>query len=84
MIKGILPDSIRLERRKKGFNASISSIIDLNDSKNIDYIFDKKLNINEFLNLTKLKETINFKDIPNHYSQFLFRILTAESFLKFN
>ena len=78
--KGILPDSIRLERRKKGFNASISSIIDLNDSKNIDYIFDKKLNINEFLNLTKLKETINFKDIPNHYSQFLFRILTAESF----
>lgn len=82
--KGILPDSIRLERRKKGFNASISSIIDLNDSKNIDYIFDKKLNINEFLNLTKLKETINFKDIPNHYSQFLFRILTAESFLKFN
>ena len=53
--KNILPDKIRLDRHKKGFNASISSIIDLKAKKNIDYIFNNKSLINEFVNLSKLK-----------------------------
>ena len=82
--KNILPDKIRLDRHKKGFNASISSIIDLKAKKNIDYIFNNKSLINEFVNLAKLKESINFSNIPNHHSKLIFNILTTEAFLKSN
>jgi len=82
--KNILPDRIRLDRHKKGFNASISSIIDLKDKKNINYIFNDKSLINEFINLKKLKDSINFNNIPNHYSKFIFNIVTTEAFLKSN
>lgn len=82
--KNILPDKIRLDRLKKGFNASISSIIDLKAKKNIDYIFNNKSLINEFVNLAKLKESINFSNIPNHHSKLIFNILTTEAFLKSN
>ena len=82
--KNTLPDPIRLDRQKKGFNASISSIIDLKKKENIDLIFSNKSLINKYVNLKKLKESINFNDIPNHYSKLIFSILTTEAFLKSN
>ncbi len=82
--KNIIPKKIRLDRQKKGFNASISSIIDFKKKENIEQIFSNKLLVNKYVNLQKLKESINFNDIPNHYSKFIFSILTTEAFLKSN
>ncbi len=83
-MKDILIDSVRLDRKKRGFNASINSLIDFKDSKNIDIIFSKKNIINEFVDLEKLKRSINFSKIPNHLSKFLFSIINCEIFLKKN
>ena len=82
--KKILLDQIRLDRQKKGFNASISSVLDLNDKKNINRIFNKNNPINDFVNLKKLRENLDIKSIPNHYSKLLFSIITTNLFLKEN
>ena len=83
-MKDILIDAVRLDRKKKGFNASINSLIDFEEPKNIDTIFNKKNIINEFIDLDKIKKTINFSKIPNHLSKFLFSIINSEIFLKKN
>lgn len=83
-MKGVLIDEVRLDRKKKGFNASINSLIDLNDKANLKKIFDKKNLINEFVNLKLLKKDIKFSDIPNHLSKFIFSIMTTEIFLNKN
>lgn len=82
--KGILADNIRLDRHKKGFNASISSLIDIKSKRIIDKIFNKKNPVNEFINLNKLKKEINFNSIPNHYSKLIFSIISTNVFLKDN
>jgi asparagine synthase (glutamine-hydrolysing) len=82
--KGILADKIRLDRYKKGFNASIASVLDIKNKKIINKIFNKKNPINEFVNLDKLKKDINFESIPNHYSKLIFSIITTNIFLEEN
>ena len=82
--KKILLDQIRLDRQKKGFNSSISSVLDLNDKKNINRIFNKNNPINDFVNLKKLRENLDIKSIPNHYSKLLFSIVTTNLFLQEN
>ena len=83
-MKDILVDSVRLDRKKKGFNASINSLINFNETKNIDIIFSKKNVINEFVDLGKLRKSIDFSKIPNHISKFIFSIINSEIFLKKN
>jgi asparagine synthase (glutamine-hydrolysing) len=82
--KNILLEQIRLDRQKKGFNASISSVLDLNDKQNINRIFNKNNPINDFVNLKKLRENLDIKFIPNHYSKLLFSIITTNLFLQEN
>ena len=79
--KNILLNKIRLNRQKKGFNASIASVIDLNDNDMRDFLYDKKSKINEFVDLKKLQKDINFKKIPNHFSKLIFSILSTKLFL---
>jgi asparagine synthase (glutamine-hydrolysing) len=82
--RGILSDKIRLDRSKKGFNSSISSVVNLNNKNTIDKIFNTKSPINEFINLKKVKKDINFNSIPNHYSKLIFSIITTNIFLEEN
>ena len=39
-IKGILDETVRLYRRKKGFNASINSLFDFSDKETRDYFLE--------------------------------------------
>ena len=78
----ILNDKIKNNRKKKGFNASISSIIDLSDKDVNAYIFDKNSEIAEFVDLNYLKDELSKKEIPNHISKFLFSILSTKFFLE--
>ena len=80
--KNILTDKIRLDRQKKGFNASINSLLNLNNSEITNFIFDKKSPINEFIDLEKFKKDLNIREIPNHFSKLIFSIITTKFFLK--
>jgi len=83
-VKNVLIDKVRLNRQKKGFNASINSIIDLNDLEILKTIFDKNSPVAEYVNLKKLSDDMNFKEIPNHISKFIFSIIGTQIFLENN
>ena len=81
--KRILNDKIRLNRQKKGFNASISSLVDMKNQDNLEYIFDIKSPIAEIINLKQLKKDINkLKVIPNHFSKLIFSLIGSKIFLE--
>ena len=75
-------DEIRLSRQKKGFNASINSIVNLNDKDIIKFIFDKKSPINNYIDLKKFKNDLNLSNIPNHFSKLIFNIISTKLFLE--
>ncbi len=81
---GILIDEIRLDRKKKGFNASINSILNLDNPEVRDYIFNEKSKLAEFINLKKVKKDLDTKFIPNHLSKFIFSLLGTKIFLESN
>ncbi len=83
-LKNILIDEIRLDRSKKGFNASINSILDLGNKETLNKIFNKNNLINEFVDLQKLLSSITLSKIPNHQSKLIFSIISSEIFLRKN
>ena len=80
--KGVLNENIRNFRQKKGFNASINSVIDLNDQDIYNFIFDENSEISELINLNQLKKDIKKDFIPNHISKMIFSILTTKMFME--
>ena len=77
-------DKVRLSKQKKGFNASINSIINFDNSNLIDLIFDTSLPIAEYVDLVKLKKDLNIELIPNHLSKLIFSIISTNFFLESN
>lgn len=80
--EGILNDQIRLDRKKKGFNASISSIMNLESKENIDFFLHDNSQIAEFIDIKKFKKDLNIKFIPNHLSKFIFSMIGINMFLE--
>ena len=81
-VKDTLNDKVRLDRRKKGFNASINSVVDLMDPEVRQIIFDKKSLVNEFVDLKKLEKDLNLKNLDNHFSKLIFSIIGTKFFLE--
>ena len=70
-VKGILNDKVRLDRKKKGFNASINSIIDFQNKDLRESILDSSSSLYEFIDQRKIESLISRKDQPNHFSKFI-------------
>jgi asparagine synthase (glutamine-hydrolysing) len=80
-MKGILNDQVRLDRRKKGFNASINSVIDLKNPEIRAYVLDPRSLLASILDLDKVVPLLDLDHAPNHYSKFLFNLVNARIFL---
>ena len=78
--KNILNEQVRLDRHKKGFNASINTIIDFKDPRINSYLFDKNSEINDFVNMKAIKKEINTNN-SNQFSKFIFSVLNAKIFI---
>ena len=83
-MKGILNEQVRLDRRKKGFNASINSMINLQDVDVRSYLLDSKALIFEFINRDKMEKLLDRFPVPNYYSKFIFNFINARIFLGLN
>ncbi|MDH3974311.1 MAG: asparagine synthase (glutamine-hydrolyzing) [Deltaproteobacteria bacterium] len=83
-MKGILNDTVRLDRRKKGFNASINSLFDFSNQETMDYLLKPDSPIFELINRKKVSDLFNLNPAPNHYSKFLFSFINAKIFLEQN
>ena len=79
--KNILNDKVRLTRQKKGFNASLNSCINFQDNKVKKFLFDKKSPINEFVDVSKMQEKIEYNDLQNHMSKYIFSFISTKIFL---
>lgn len=79
---GILNDTVRLDRRKKGFNASINSIVDFQDPKVREYLLDPKARVFELVRRERISGLMDMFPVPNHLSKFLFSFINVRIFLE--
>lgn len=82
-VRGILNDTVRLNRRKQGFNAAINSLFDFSKKTNVDYALSDGI-IFEYVDRNKIAELITKMPMPNSFSKFLFNFLNLKIFLDIN
>lgn len=80
-MKGILNDTVRLDRRKKGFNASVDSFIDLDDAATMDYLSAKDARVFDIVNREKMVSLLKHHSADNSYSKFIFNFINLRIFL---
>lgn len=81
IIKDIVPEKIRLNTKKTGFNASIKDIINF-DKKNIDYFMEDN-EIFRIINKNKFKKFIqNNKSFSGVQNNFIFNFLSVKLFFE--
>jgi asparagine synthase (glutamine-hydrolysing) len=81
-VSGILNDTVRLDRRKKGFNASINSMVDFHDPEVKGYLLDPQAKVFELVNRDAITRLIDMRPIPNHLSKFLFSFINTRIFME--
>lgn len=80
-LNGILNDQVRLDRRKKGFNAAISSLINLKNREIKEYLLNKNANVFDIIHRHQIEKLLEMEDIPNSYSKFIFNFINLRIFL---
>jgi len=78
--KNYLPGSIAKSKKKVGFNASINSLIDLNDKNNIDWLLCDSP-IYEIVDKVKMEKLLTKDFHSNEYSKFLFTFISSKIFM---
>jgi asparagine synthase (glutamine-hydrolysing) len=81
-VSGILNDTVRLDRRKKGFNASINSMVDFGSPEVRDYLLDPSARVFELVNRERITDLFDMYPVPNHLSKFLFSFINTRIFLE--
>ena len=80
--KGLLDDDVRLDRNKRGFNASIESFLDMKNPNTRDHLLEESP-IFDIINKNKFSEYINSTDFYlNKNKKFLFYFLNIKIFLE--
>jgi asparagine synthase (glutamine-hydrolysing) len=80
-LEGIMPEAVRTNRRKVGFNAPIFSFLDVKDPQVRSYLLDGSP-IFEHVRRDKIESLIARADLPNSESKFLFYFLNSKIFLE--
>ena len=80
-MKSILNEKVRLERRKKGFNASINSVVDLADRNTIDLLLDDSP-VFDIVDRRKMEELLKQDYFENSYKKFIFNFINVKMFLE--
>ncbi|WP_418502602.1 asparagine synthase (glutamine-hydrolyzing) [Flagellimonas sp.] len=80
-IKGILPESVRTDTRKRGFNASIDSLVNRNDPKTKEILLGDSP-IFDIVDRSALENFLRADLTDNSFSKFLFYFISAKMFLE--
>lgn len=78
---GTLNDRVRVDRRKKGFNASLASLIDLRDTEVRERILGPGT-IFDYVDRRAVVDLLDASLLPNSTSKFLFSVINARMFLE--
>lgn len=77
--EGALTDAVRLDRAKKGFNASILSLVDVKDQTTRERILSDSA-LFEIVDRDKFAALLDSDEWPNSLSKFLFSVLSCRAF----
>ena len=77
----LVPDGIRLDPRKRGFNASIDSLLDRTNPETRARLLDDSP-IFEIVNRNKMEALLDSDMSANSYSKFMFRLVSTKAFLE--
>jgi len=78
---GIVPDKVRLDTRKRGFNASINSLVDKNDPETRDILLSDSP-IFDIVKRSAIENFLNEDMQSNSFSKFLFSFISSKLFLE--
>jgi len=79
--KGTLHEKVRMDRKKVGFNFSLSSLRDYSNNNIKDYLMQKS-DLDSFIDKKNLIKVLDKKVLDNTESKLIFSLLNAEIFLK--
>lgn len=82
-MKGILNEKVRLDRHKKGFNASITSIFDFKNKETKEEFLDDG-EVFKYVKKIKIEELMLKKYFSNSESKFLFSFINVKHFINEN
>lgn len=80
-VAGILNDAVRLDRKKVGFNAAFTSVVDTTCQATRDRLLDNSA-IFDYVDRDKIADLLDMRPMPNSYSKFLFSFVNAKLFLE--
>ena len=69
--------------KKKGFNSSINSLINIHSQKFINFV-NKKSKIYDIINKEELLKSLKDKSDENYLSKFIFSFISVKIFLEKN
>ena len=82
--KNIIPDDVRFQKQKFGFNASINSIFDFKNRVTKNFLLDSRSSIWEFVKKRSVQNLIKKNKFDNLDSKFLFSFINTKIFLDNN
>lgn len=80
-VKGYLNDQVRLDRKKKGFNAAITSIVDFANPNDRARLLDDSP-IYDLVDRQRMENLMNQENFLNSYSKFIFYFIASKIFLE--
>ena len=72
---------VMFDVKKRGFNATIQSIFNLQDKNIINYILNKNSEIFDYVNFDKFKKLLYKKNYLNSESKFIFSVISTMIFI---
>lgn len=80
-VRGILNDRVRLDRQKKGFNASFHALFDPRRPEDREFLLDDGP-IFDLVRRDRIEAMLREERLSNSYSKFLFSFVSAKIFLE--
>ena len=78
---GLVPDEVRMDKRKRGFNAPIDSLIDRSDPETRERLLDRSP-IFDFIRREAIERFLAEDLHDNSFSKFMFGFASAKLFLE--
>ena len=79
-VKNILNDKVRLDRQKKGFNASINTIFDFKEKKLKEELLEDS-DFFQLVNKSEFKILMNKRKLKNSENKLLFSLINVKYFI---
>lgn len=80
-VDGLLIDSVRLDKRKRGFNASIDSLVDRSDPTTVKWLLEPSP-IFDLVKREEMRQFLRGDLTDNSFSKFLFSFVSTKTFLE--